>query len=226
MTKTCNQAIGAPHGIATILVDGTLMTSNKHFAKAEERIHSNSDIGQTQTITNGSQIKLGGVQIGRDGICKRLSIEVDVVHEAYAKFELANLGFERTAYNLADPITNHVKNTHLGKLLDTGVVDHPVEEYVTRAQMTHDAPFDEADTRPSTYLSSLAPCAETRKGFMTSTIHGSSVHVMVLCFVLCTCHGFVFCDVQCHGFVFCAVYKALSMSKLCALCFGTRHGPA
>jgi hypothetical protein len=45
---------------------------------------------------------------------------------------------------------------------------------------------------------------------MSSTIHGSSVHVMVLCFVLCTYHGFVFCD----------VYKELSMSKLCALCFG------
>jgi hypothetical protein len=38
-------------------------------------------------------------------------------------------------------------------------------------------------------------------------------HVMVLCFVLCTCHGFEFCE-------FCAVYKALFMSKLCALCFG------
>jgi hypothetical protein len=59
--------------------------------------------------------------------------------------ELANLGFVRTAHNLADPMTKHVKNTHLDKLLDTGVVDHPLEECVTRAQMTHDAPFDEAD---------------------------------------------------------------------------------
>jgi hypothetical protein len=30
----------------------------------------------------------------------------------------------------------------------------------------------------------------------------------------------------CHGIVFCAMYKALSMSKLCALCVVTRHGPA
>jgi hypothetical protein len=74
---------------------------------------------------------------------KRLSIEVAVVREAYAKFELANLEFERTAYNLADPMTKYVKNTHLEKLLGTKVVDHPVEKYVTRAQMTHDAPFDE-----------------------------------------------------------------------------------
>jgi hypothetical protein len=41
-------------------------------------------------------------------------------------------------------------------------------------------------------------------------------HVMVLCFVLCTCHGFAFC----------AVYKAMSMAKLCALCYGTRHSLA
>jgi hypothetical protein len=66
MTKTCNQAKGVPHGIAAILVDCTLMTCNKQFAKAEELIHINYDIGQAQTITNGSQIKLGGVQIGRD----------------------------------------------------------------------------------------------------------------------------------------------------------------
>jgi hypothetical protein len=39
---------------------------------------------------------------------KRLSIEVAVVREAYAKFELANQGFVRTAYNLADPMTKHV----------------------------------------------------------------------------------------------------------------------
>jgi hypothetical protein len=68
MTKTCNQAEGAPHEIPAILVNDTLMTHNMQFAKAEECIHSNYDIGQTQTITNGSQIKLGGVQIGRDSV--------------------------------------------------------------------------------------------------------------------------------------------------------------
>jgi hypothetical protein len=42
------------------------MTGNKNFAKAEELMHRNYDMGQTQTVTNGSQIKFGGVQIGRD----------------------------------------------------------------------------------------------------------------------------------------------------------------
>jgi hypothetical protein len=41
MTATCNQAKDAPHGIAAILVDDTFMTGNKHFTKAEERMHSN-----------------------------------------------------------------------------------------------------------------------------------------------------------------------------------------
>jgi hypothetical protein len=49
-------------------VDDTLMTGNKHFAKAEELMHSNYDMGQTQTVVNGSQIKFGGVQIGRDPV--------------------------------------------------------------------------------------------------------------------------------------------------------------
>jgi hypothetical protein len=66
MTATCNQAKNDPHGIAAILVDDTLMTGNKHFAKAEELMHSNYDMEQTQTVTNGSQIKFGGVQIGQD----------------------------------------------------------------------------------------------------------------------------------------------------------------
>jgi hypothetical protein len=44
MTISCNEAKRAPHGITAILVDGTLMTRNKQFAKAEELIHSNYDI--------------------------------------------------------------------------------------------------------------------------------------------------------------------------------------
>jgi hypothetical protein len=66
MTATSNQAKDAPHGIAAILVNDTLMTDNKHFAKAEELMHRNYGVGQTLTVTNGSLIKFGGVQIGRD----------------------------------------------------------------------------------------------------------------------------------------------------------------
>jgi hypothetical protein len=44
MTATCNQAKDAPHEISAILVDDTLMNGNKHFAKAEELMHSNYDM--------------------------------------------------------------------------------------------------------------------------------------------------------------------------------------
>jgi hypothetical protein len=66
MTATYNQAKDAPHGIADILVDDTLMAGNMQFAKAEELMHRNYNMGQTQTITNGSQMKFGGVRTGRD----------------------------------------------------------------------------------------------------------------------------------------------------------------
>jgi hypothetical protein len=78
MTATCNQAKDAPHGIAAILVDDTLM-------------HSNYDMGQTQTVTNGSQIKFGGVQIGRDpdGIL-RISQEAYIENLSNIKADLHN----------------------------------------------------------------------------------------------------------------------------------------
>jgi hypothetical protein len=46
MTATWNQAKDAPHVIAAILENGTLMTGNKHFAKAEKLMHNNYDMGQ------------------------------------------------------------------------------------------------------------------------------------------------------------------------------------
>jgi hypothetical protein len=91
MTKACNQAKDAPHGIAAILVDDTLMTRNKQFAKAEERIHRNYDTLQTQTVTNGSQIKLGGVQIGRDPDgTLRISQEAYIENQSNIKADLRN----------------------------------------------------------------------------------------------------------------------------------------
>jgi hypothetical protein len=91
MTATCNQAKDAPHGIAAILVDDTLMSGNKHFAKAKELMHSNYDMGQTQTVTNGSQIKFGGVQIGRDPDgTLRISQEAYIQNLSYIKVDLHN----------------------------------------------------------------------------------------------------------------------------------------
>jgi hypothetical protein len=136
---------------------------------------------------------------------KRLSIGIAVVREVYAKFELANLGFVGSVPNLADPMITHVKNTHLDKLLDTGEVDHPVEEYVTRAQITHDSPFDEEDM----------PFVDVSIFFGSVCWDPKRIYVVYRPRELYTCHGILFCTVD----------KALSTYKLCPLCLDTRHGP-
>jgi hypothetical protein len=91
MTATCNQAKYFPHGIAAILVDDTLMTGNMQFAKAEEHMHSNYDIEQTQTITNGSKMTFGGVQVRRD--CDgtwRISHQAYIENQSHIKADLHN----------------------------------------------------------------------------------------------------------------------------------------
>jgi hypothetical protein len=107
MTATCNQAKDAPHAIAAILVDDTLMTGNKHFAKAEELTHSNYDMGQTQTVTNGSQMKFGGVQIGRDpDATLRMSQEAYIENLSNIKADLHNdIASVRTAREKVSWIT-------------------------------------------------------------------------------------------------------------------------
>jgi hypothetical protein len=67
------------------------MTGNKHFAKPEELMHSNYDMGQTQTVTDGSQIKFGGVQIGRDPDgALRISQEAYIENLSDIKADLRN----------------------------------------------------------------------------------------------------------------------------------------
>jgi hypothetical protein len=51
-----------------------------------------------------------------------------VVREAYPKFELANLGFCKNRVQPGGFDDKTCQNTHLDRLIDTGVVDHPVEE--------------------------------------------------------------------------------------------------
>jgi hypothetical protein len=84
------------------------MTRNKQIAKAEERIHSNYDIGQAQTITNGSQIKLGGVQIGRDpDSTLRISQEAYIENLSNIKAHLHNdIASVRTARGKMSWITS------------------------------------------------------------------------------------------------------------------------
>jgi hypothetical protein len=89
MTATCNAAKDATHGIAAILVDDTLMTGNRQFVKSEEPMQTNHDMGNTQIITNVSQIKFGGVQIGRDpDNTLRISQKVYIENPSNSKADL------------------------------------------------------------------------------------------------------------------------------------------
>jgi hypothetical protein len=54
-------------------------------------MHSNYDMGQTQIITNGSQIKFGGVQIGRDPDgTLRISQQAYIENLSHIKADLHN----------------------------------------------------------------------------------------------------------------------------------------
>jgi Reverse transcriptase (RNA-dependent DNA polymerase) len=91
MTATCNQAKDASHGITAILVDDSLKTGNKHFEKAEELMHSNYDMGQVHIVTNCSQIKFGGEQIGRDpDDTLRISQQAYIDNLSHIKADLHN----------------------------------------------------------------------------------------------------------------------------------------
>jgi hypothetical protein len=63
---------------------------------------------------------------------KRLLIDLAVIRQSYRRFEVDNIGFIRTAYNIADPLTKNVNNAVLDTLLETGKLSHPVDEFIVR----------------------------------------------------------------------------------------------
>jgi hypothetical protein len=61
---------------------------------------------------------------------KRLMIDPVVVREAYDRIEIAQLAFLRTNWNLADALTKVCHNTYLESILTTGIIVHPVPQWV------------------------------------------------------------------------------------------------
>ena len=62
---------------------------------------------------------------------KRLLIDLATVRDAYRSKEISNVAWIRSEYNLADPMTKHCSN-HFLEVIDTGVLDHPVEQWIFR----------------------------------------------------------------------------------------------
>lgn len=77
---------------------------------------------------------------------KRLMIDIEAGREAYGKQEISDIGWIRTDDNPADGLTKSVLCPSLERLLDTGFLDVPVQQWVVRT------PLKEKNQHSSTRL--------------------------------------------------------------------------
>lgn len=63
---------------------------------------------------------------------KRLLIDISSVREAYRKKEISNVAWVRSEYNLADALTKESKENILNSVLETWLLNHPVEQWIIR----------------------------------------------------------------------------------------------
>ena len=63
---------------------------------------------------------------------KRLMIDLTAAKEAYKKREIDTIGFVRTEYNPADVFTKITRCKILDDILETSLLNHPVEQWITR----------------------------------------------------------------------------------------------
>ncbi len=61
---------------------------------------------------------------------KRLLIDIACLRQAYAQGDIDNLGHVSSEYNLADPLTKKMHSKLLSTLLDTGKLEHPVNQWI------------------------------------------------------------------------------------------------
>jgi hypothetical protein len=65
---------------------------------------------------------------------KRLMIDLTAAKEAYKKREIDTIGFVRTEYNPADVFTKITRCKILDDILQTSLLNHPVEQWITRTE--------------------------------------------------------------------------------------------
>jgi hypothetical protein len=61
---------------------------------------------------------------------KRLLADLSILRQGYRKKEIANVGFVRSEYMIADPMTKICRNALLDEAMRTGKLDHLVAEYI------------------------------------------------------------------------------------------------
>lgn len=64
---------------------------------------------------------------------KRLMIDVQTIREAYEKMEISDVGWIRSEQNPADALTKVKDNEVLDRIIDEGILDHEVDQWVVRS---------------------------------------------------------------------------------------------
>lgn len=63
---------------------------------------------------------------------KRLMMDLQTVKDSYRKMKLNNVAFVQSESMLADSLTKIKPNHLLSKVLSTGIIDHPMEQWIIR----------------------------------------------------------------------------------------------
>jgi len=61
---------------------------------------------------------------------KRLLIDIAAIRETYRTGDLTNVAHVSTEYNLADSFTKKTRSTQLRGLMETGTIDHPINQWI------------------------------------------------------------------------------------------------
>ena len=64
---------------------------------------------------------------------KRLMIDIKAVRESYERMELSDVAWIRSENNPADALTKVKENAVLNRIVDQGIVDHGIEQWVIRS---------------------------------------------------------------------------------------------
>lgn len=66
---------------------------------------------------------------------KRLMIDIEAARQAYGKQEISDIGWIRSEDNPADGLTKPAQGASLEKILDSGTIDVPVQQWVVRTPL-------------------------------------------------------------------------------------------
>ena len=69
---------------------------------------------------------------------KRFLIDLATVREAYRRKQIDNVAWVRSEYNIADSMTKEKRSECLHYVLEKGILNHPVEQWIVRVDSKED----------------------------------------------------------------------------------------